>query len=140
MLRSAVVGRLAVVVEGRPAIFPVNYVVDHGTLVFRTAQGTKLTGALTSPYVAFEVDGVEDQTASGTPEAWSVVLDGRVHEITRVDDVLAAAALPLHPWHAGPKGRYLRIEPHTITGRRFPITPATAWHTRFTGGRPTAPE
>src|SRR6476619_2758028 len=38
LVRSAPVGRLAVVVDGRPEIFPLNHVVDHGTLVFRTAE------------------------------------------------------------------------------------------------------
>ena len=51
LLRSQEVGRLAVSIADRPEIFPVNYVVDHGTVVFRTAEGTKLAGAVntTSP-------------------------------------------------------------------------------------------
>ena len=32
------VGRLAVVVDGRPLIFPVNYIVDHDSVVFCTAE------------------------------------------------------------------------------------------------------
>lgn len=44
LLRRAVVGRLALTVDGRPEIFPVNHMVDHGTVVFRTAVGTKLGG------------------------------------------------------------------------------------------------
>ena len=46
LLRSQEVGRLAVSIADRPEIFPVNYVVDHGTVVFRTAEGTKLAGAV----------------------------------------------------------------------------------------------
>jgi hypothetical protein len=30
----------------RPSALPINYVVDHGTVVFRTAEGTKLAGAV----------------------------------------------------------------------------------------------
>src|SRR4028118_1332365 len=45
MLRTVDVGRLAVVVDGAPDIFPVNFVVDHGTVVFRPAPGTKLGAA-----------------------------------------------------------------------------------------------
>lgn len=55
LLRQAVVGRLAVVVDGGPEIFPVNYLVDHGSIIFRTAEGTKLANAIDGP-VAFEVD------------------------------------------------------------------------------------
>lgn len=46
LLRQAVVGRLAVIVDGAPDNFPVNHQVDHGSVVFRTAAGTKLAGAL----------------------------------------------------------------------------------------------
>jgi uncharacterized protein len=46
LLRSQEAGRLAVLIADRPEIFPINYVVDHGTVVFRTAEGTKLAGAV----------------------------------------------------------------------------------------------
>ena len=42
LLEGASVGRLAVDVAGQPDIFPVNFVVDRGSIVFRTAAGTKL--------------------------------------------------------------------------------------------------
>src|SRR5690348_8803731 len=77
LLRSTEVGRLAVAVMNQPDIFPVNYVVDHGSVVFRTAEGTKLAAATLGQGVAFEVDGYEP----GNGEAWSVVLKGRAVEI-----------------------------------------------------------
>ena len=52
LLRSAEVGRLAVSNLDHPDIFPVNYVVDHGTVVFRTAEGTKLAAAVLGTAVA----------------------------------------------------------------------------------------
>ena len=42
LFRSAEVGRLAVSIANYPDIFPVNYVVDGETIVFRTGAGTKL--------------------------------------------------------------------------------------------------
>ena len=42
LLREAVVGRLAVMSDDRPDIFPVNHLVDHESVVFRTAAGSKL--------------------------------------------------------------------------------------------------
>jgi uncharacterized protein len=86
-MRDALFGRLAVVLDGRPDIFPVNHVVDRGSLVFRTEAGTKLLGAV-GQAVAFEVDGYDD--ASG--EAWSVVVKGRAHEVRQLHDVLDTAA------------------------------------------------
>ena len=117
LLRQAEVGRLAVAINERPDIFPVNFVVDHGSVVFRTAEGTKLAAAVLGRAVAFEVDGYD----AGSGEAWSVVLKGRATEIQRMHDLFDAAELPLFPWHAAPKPRFVRIEPDELTGRRFHV-------------------
>ena len=116
LLRESVVGRLAVTVDGNPDIFPVNPVIDHGTIVFRTSAGTKLA-ATKGRDVAFEVDGYDTSTA----QAWSVVVKGSAHEIWEVDEVLRALRLPLFPWQPGRKPRFVRLEPTSITGRRFVV-------------------
>ncbi|MEZ5248043.1 MAG: pyridoxamine 5'-phosphate oxidase family protein [Ilumatobacteraceae bacterium] len=46
LFRSAEVGRLAVSISNHPDIFPLNYVVDGESIVFRTAPGTKLAAAV----------------------------------------------------------------------------------------------
>ncbi len=74
LLRGAQVGRVAVAIMNHPDIFPINYVVDHGTIVFRTNEGTKLAASVLGPAVAFEVDGYDP--AAG--EAWSVVVKGLI--------------------------------------------------------------
>ena len=79
-------------------------------------MGTKLAGALGHP-VAFETDGYDLE--SGT--AWSVVVKGRAVESTRLHEVLDAMKLPIFPWHDSPKPHYVRIEPDTVTGRRFTV-------------------
>jgi nitroimidazol reductase NimA-like FMN-containing flavoprotein (pyridoxamine 5'-phosphate oxidase superfamily) len=114
LVRESVVGRLAVVVDGGPDIFPVNYVVDHGSVVLRTAAGTKLAAAVNQP-VAFEVDGYDPSTG----DAWSVVVKGVAREIKQLHEVVDALDLPLDTWHPAPKPRLLRIEPTAVTGRRF---------------------
>jgi nitroimidazol reductase NimA-like FMN-containing flavoprotein (pyridoxamine 5'-phosphate oxidase superfamily) len=119
LLRHGAVGRLAVVVDGEPDIFPVNYVVDHGTIVFRTDAGRKLTAAANRP-VAFEVDGVDGASAT----AWSVVVHGFGTEIRELDDVIEAMELPLHPWQAGAKARFIRVKASSVTGRRIQLQPA----------------
>ena len=83
LLRQARVGRLALIVDGHPDIFPVNHVVDRGTVVFRTAAGTKFAEAV-GHTVAFEVDGYDLRTAS----AWSVVVKGTAQEVIRLYDVM----------------------------------------------------
>jgi hypothetical protein len=63
------------------------------------------------------VDGYDTDTA----RAWSVVLKGRVHEILEVEETLRALRLPLYPWQPGRKPRFVRIEPVSVTGRRFVV-------------------
>jgi nitroimidazol reductase NimA-like FMN-containing flavoprotein (pyridoxamine 5'-phosphate oxidase superfamily) len=115
LLRDNEVGRLAVSNGSQPEIFPINYVVDHGSLVFRTAEGTKLASAVLGRAVAFEIDGYDADAG----EAWSVVAKGRASELHRLTDVMDASDLPLFPWHASPKPRFVRIDVQEITGRRF---------------------
>jgi nitroimidazol reductase NimA-like FMN-containing flavoprotein (pyridoxamine 5'-phosphate oxidase superfamily) len=117
LLRATDVGRLAVSITDLPEIFPINYIVDRGTIVFRTAEGTKLAAAVLGRGVAFEIDGVDN--ASG--DAWSVVIKGHAVEIERMQEIFEALDLPLYPWHAAPKHRFVRIEPVQISGRRFEI-------------------
>lgn len=127
-LREVEVGRLAVVVDGKPEIFPVNHVVDHGSIVFRTADGTKFDAVISDRPVAFEADGF-DPAAN---EAWSVVVKGHVGEIRELDDVLDAFHLDLSPWDGAPKHRFVRIEPDEISGRRFSVVDRSVWRNPFT--------
>ena len=117
LLRGEEVGRLAIAITGHPDIFPVNFVVDHGAVVFRTAEGTKLAGAVLAVAVAFEIDGFDAEAG----EAWSVVIKGRATEIEAMQDVFDALDLPLFAWHAHPKHRFVRIVPEELTGRRFEV-------------------
>ena len=117
LLRHAGLGRLALILDGHPAIFPVNHVVDQGTVVFRTAAGTKLAGAV-GQTVAFEADGYD----IGTTSAWSVVVKGTAQLVTRMYEVLDVSELPLSAWHSTPKPHFIRIQPDSITGRLFEVT------------------
>lgn len=123
LLRTTDVGRLAVSIADRPDIFPINYVLDHGAVVFRTAEGTKLAAAVLGRGVAFEVDGYDPDAG----EAWSVVIKGHAVELERLQDLFDALDLPLFPWHAAPKHRFVRIEPVEITGRRFEVVGRERW-------------
>ena len=123
LLRSQPVGRLAVSIRDHPDIFPINHVVDRGAIVFRTAEGTKLAASVLGRGVAFEVDGYDGERG----EAWSVVVKGHAVEIEGMYELLHAEDLPLFPWHAGPKHRFVRIEPVEITGRRFHVVDPSWW-------------
>jgi nitroimidazol reductase NimA-like FMN-containing flavoprotein (pyridoxamine 5'-phosphate oxidase superfamily) len=115
LLAAAPVGRLAVSIAGHPDIFPVNHVVDRRSVVFRTAEGTKLAASVLGLSVAFEVDG----WSPGDGDVWSVVLKGHAAEVEGLEDLMATDDLPLYPWSASVKHRVVRITPTEITGRRF---------------------
>jgi uncharacterized protein len=117
LLKAAEVGRLAVAAAGEPEIFPVNFVVDGDTVVFRTAEGTKLAALTVSSRVAFEVDGYD----AATGEAWSVVVKGTAQRLDRFSHIYAAEELPLFPWQAGPKQWLVRIGSAAVSGRRFSV-------------------
>jgi hypothetical protein len=133
LLRTAEVGRLALAVCGRLEIFPVNFVVDHGSIVFRTGEGTKLAALQVDPQVVFEADGHDDGDDRVGGDAWSVVLRGPARELRRFDDLIEADDLPLHPVHGGPKNRFVRLVPDEITGRRFKRAPEQDWRSPLTG-------
>ncbi|WP_427017615.1 pyridoxamine 5'-phosphate oxidase family protein [Pseudarthrobacter sp. P1] len=123
LLASTSVGRLAVIVDGHPDIFPLNYVVDERTVVFRTGPGTKLGGIHTSNPVALEVDGYD----GAANLAWSVVLRGAAEELARPTDRLAATGLPVFPWQSGPKDHFVRITELNLSGRRFAAVKPDIW-------------
>ncbi|KRE85208.1 MULTISPECIES: pyridoxamine 5'-phosphate oxidase family protein [unclassified Arthrobacter] len=136
LLRTVSVGRLAVLVDGRPDIFPVNYTVDSGTLVFRTSQGTKLSAASGDAPVAVEADGVDPETGL----AWSVVIKGTAALVKSTEDVLETSRLYLFPWQSGRKDAFVRITPDSVTGRRFQVTDPMTWWTQISSAARTAPE
>ena len=109
------VGRLAVTIVDEPEIFPINYVVDGRTIVYLTAEGTKLAATLLGTAVAFEIDAADPMFHTG----WSVVVRARAEEITALDDLMEAERLPLQPWGPGDKRRYVRLVPTAVTGRRI---------------------
>lgn len=117
LLETHSVARIAVDVAGRPDIFPINYVVDHGSIVFRTGAGTKFAAAVLGRYVALEIDGHDGLDRS----VWSVIVKGTAHEIDNMFDRFGAEELPLYPWFVSPKPNFVRIHPDLVTGRRFHV-------------------
>lgn len=115
LLEDHLVGRVGVLVDSAPEIYPVNYAVDDRTIVFRTDPGSKLRAVERSPSVCFQIDGVDVETASG----WSVLVKGRAVGIHDVEGLRRARALKLELWSLGDKANWIRIEPAEVTGRRI---------------------
>ncbi|MGA7053492.1 MAG: pyridoxamine 5'-phosphate oxidase family protein [Mycobacterium sp.] len=114
LLAGVMLGRLVTSVGGEPEIFPVNYVVQRRTILFRTAEGTKLVSTAVNNHVVFEADD------HNVAEGWSVIVKGSarlLHSGQEIDDAERAQVLS---WTAPEKKtHYVRVTPEIVTGRRF---------------------
>lgn len=114
-LTHAVVGRLGVVIENKPEVFPVCHVYVDGYITFPTNEGTKMHAALQWPWVCFEVDMVDPEGVTG----WSVMVSGHAEEITDPAAIERAASIRTVPWRTEHTLRWIRIVPTQVTGRRI---------------------
>jgi len=117
LLSSVTLGRLVTSFGGKLEIFPVNFVTQKRSLLFRTAEGTKLFTTVMSDSVLFEAD---DHT---TAEGWSVIVRGTAKVLTTAEEIHEADRAQLMPWVATTKLRYVRITPEEISARRFRFGP-----------------
>jgi uncharacterized protein len=113
LLASVALGRLVTTIGTRIEIFPVNFVVVRRTVLFRTAEGTKLISSVMADRVVFEAD--DHNLMNG----WSVIVRGAAEMLETPEDIAAAERAQLLPWTATVKRRYVRITPHEISGRYF---------------------
>lgn len=113
LLATQAIGRVAV---ARPAlaphIVPVNYALLHGSIVFRTAPGTKLEWLVTEP-LSFEVDAFDLESRTG----WSVVAQGYAYEAS--DREMEIEDVQLDSFVDRQDSRWARLQPKSITGRRI---------------------
>src|SRR6476620_5661007 len=105
LLSSMSLGRIVTIMGGKPEIFPVNFVTQRRTVLFRTAQGTKLYSAVMGGSVAFEADYHDPPLTYG----WSVIIKGRAHVLSANADILDAQEAPLRQWIATLKPLYVRV-------------------------------
>ena len=113
LLANAHMGRLATSAGEQVHIFPINYLVRGETILFRSAEGTKLEEIERRPEVAFEIDGEDSRWH------WSVVVHGIAERIVDPAQVLASGVLELVSWSPSDKFSYVRLTPEVVTGRRI---------------------
>ena len=116
LLSTHDLGRVALVIGDQPEIFPVNYAVDRSIVVFRVAPGTK-TSLTTNGRIAFEVDDLDSRAGV----AWSVMIKGRVLDVTTSKDPFTAFLRTADVRSAPPGDHplWMAIYPSEISGRRF---------------------
>ncbi len=114
-------GRLAFHLLDQVHLTPINYAVDRDlatderTLLFRTAEGSKLLGVVMNDDVAFEIDDYDGE------QAWSVIVRGRARKLEE-DEEHRAENVPLRPWVATAKYNVVEIAVTEISGRRFDLS------------------
>jgi uncharacterized protein len=115
LLVACEVGRVGLCIGALPAIFPVNYRVMDGAIVFWTSPGSKMSAAAEGAVVAFEVDDYHAADRSG----WSVLAVGRAEVTTDPELAARVKATRLQPFVDGPRDALVRIEPTFVSGRRL---------------------
>ena len=117
LLAGVALGRVITCVDGQPEVFPVNYVEQHRTVLFRTAEGTKLVSTAINNRVLFEVDD------HNVAEGWSVIVKGIARSLRTNEQIEEAERAQLLSWTTSEKTHYVRVIPEMITGRRFRFGP-----------------
>jgi nitroimidazol reductase NimA-like FMN-containing flavoprotein (pyridoxamine 5'-phosphate oxidase superfamily) len=108
------IGRVVLPTKPAPQAFPVNYVVDARTVVYRTSPSSTLAAAPDCD-LSFQVDRIDDHLSQG----WSVLITGTARLIEDAATIERLAALPgTEPWAGGSRPLWIRIAPDQITGRR----------------------
>ena len=115
MLRDEEFGRLAYRLVDEVHITPINYAVEGGSLLFRTAEGNKLLAVVMGSDVAFEIDRY------GEDSARSVVVRGTARLLPE-DEAHRADNVPLRPWVPTLRYNVVEIEPKVVSGRAFELS------------------
>jgi nitroimidazol reductase NimA-like FMN-containing flavoprotein (pyridoxamine 5'-phosphate oxidase superfamily) len=113
------IGRIAYTSRFGPVVLPVNYALQGGAVVFRTAAHGPLdedlrTGITDADYkVAFEIDSIDLASQQG----WSVLIQGPAHHVAGAEEEAVRRA-GVESWAPGNRELFVRIVPSRITGRR----------------------
>ena len=114
LVKAEQLGRVALSIGALPTIFPVNYQMLGGDIVFRTGEGVKRRAALLGTVIGFEVDRIDPTIQTG----WSVLVVGMATELSGE----VTENLTVSPWAAGERPHWVRVRPEFISGRRIVAT------------------
>jgi len=113
LVATAPVGRIIYTRQAMPAVELVNFTVDAGDIVIRTASAGKLAAAICGAVVAFEADHYDPSTREG----WSVTAVGHAGTVT---DPARAERLRIagpRQWVPGDQPCLMVITPGIVDGR-----------------------
>jgi len=115
LLEPGGIGRVGFTSADGIMMLPVNFAVTAKTIIFRTAPDT-LLAVYSDARVSFEADRLDEALHAG----WSVLVQGRAHQVTDEREVRHLQdRTKLQPWAVGARDVYVRITPIRISGRRI---------------------
>ena len=118
LLKTHAIGRISIVDEGFPRIFPVNYRVTETEvgpwITIRTRRDNVIDHV--GANVCLEIDGVNETQREG----WSVLVCGRLDGLM-IDSPKLAETFQSDPWIAKKRDSWLVIEPLKVTGRSLHV-------------------
>ena len=117
-LQRGSIGRVAVVIGGTPAVFPVNYHAVDRVVYFKSGEGMKLMAARRRDVVAFQIDEIDTCYHHG----WSVLAVGAA-DVVEDSAVLRNVDRVLQPWAPGHRDNVVQIVPEFVSGRRIAFHP-----------------
>ena len=116
LLRIHSVGRISVIAEGFPVVFPVNYrLVEFRSapwILIRTRPGNIVDQAGVN--AAFEIDSIDVSHSTG----WSVLVSGLLSHLDHATIDRIKDEFDPQPWLTG-RDAWLVLKPIQITGRRL---------------------
>lgn len=115
LLGSCSIGRIGLSAGSLPVILPVNFALDGGSVVVATGPGLKLRAAQAHDVACLEVDHHDPVNHLG----WSVLVTGRLDEISRPAAMETASRMPLAPWRQISDVHYIRLSVDLLSGRRL---------------------
>lgn len=114
LLARAGFGRVGFVdMDDELVVLPVNAGVHDRRVIFRTAEGTSFARRGDGSMVAFEADHTDTVAEAG----WSVIVRGRLWDVSDAPVPAEWHEFAVHPWAPPPRDRWMAIDPVRVTGR-----------------------
>lgn len=108
-------GRLGLTTASLPVILPISFAMSGAAPMFWTGDGLKLHAARNGHVACLEIDGHDPLEHSG----WSVLVIGRLAEITGARQKARYGHLPIPVWRSTDDPHLIRLEPTLVSGRRL---------------------
>lgn len=115
-LHTARIGRVGLSIDALPVVLPVSYAILDDDVVFSSLVDAKVAKKGEGVVLAFQVD----HFGGSNGQNWSVLVQGRAHEVAEPDELsrCRALSLPSHESTAS-DASFTRLSTTIITGRVF---------------------